>query len=120
MRRLIAAGVLLMVPITALLWVETYAKAEPMLLGFPFFIWVVIFNVFIVSQFCAFAKVFYTEGQGRRLLDGVPREPFELSERGARSGVGRGRLQHHRRDAIGMPSRGLIVGTNEVCQSPSD
>ncbi|HEX9641156.1 MAG TPA: hypothetical protein VGB13_07570, partial [Candidatus Krumholzibacteria bacterium] len=32
--------------------------------GVAFFIWVGIFNVFIVSQFWAFANDFYTEGQG--------------------------------------------------------
>ena len=37
MRRMTAAGVLLMVPIAALLWVESYAKVEPVLLRFPFF-----------------------------------------------------------------------------------
>lgn len=36
--------------------------------GIVFFIWVGIFNVFIVSQFWAFANDFYTEGQGRRLF----------------------------------------------------
>jgi AAA family ATP:ADP antiporter len=36
--------------------------------GIAFFIWVGIFNVFIVSQFWAFANDLYTEGQGRRLF----------------------------------------------------
>jgi hypothetical protein len=33
------AGVLLLAPITALLWVSSYARVEPLFLGFPFFIW---------------------------------------------------------------------------------
>jgi hypothetical protein len=33
------AGVLLLAPIVALLWVSSYAKVEPTFLGFPFFIW---------------------------------------------------------------------------------
>ena len=33
-----------------------------------FYIWLGIFNVFIVSQFWAFANDLYTEGQGRRLF----------------------------------------------------
>ncbi len=33
-----------------------------------FFIWVGIFNVFVISQFWAFANDIYTEGQGRRLF----------------------------------------------------
>ena len=49
MTRLTAAGVLLMVPIVALLWVDTYAKAEPELLGFPFFIWYQFLWVFLCS-----------------------------------------------------------------------
>jgi AAA family ATP:ADP antiporter len=36
--------------------------------GAMFYIWVGIFNVFIVSQFWAFANDIYTEGQGRRLF----------------------------------------------------
>lgn len=51
MMRMTAAGVLLMVPIAALLWVDTYAKAEPVLLGFPFFIWYQFLWVFLCS-FC--------------------------------------------------------------------
>jgi hypothetical protein len=47
--RLIAAGGLLMIPIVALLWVDTYAKADPELLGFPFFIWYQFLWVFLCS-----------------------------------------------------------------------
>jgi AAA family ATP:ADP antiporter len=36
--------------------------------GFAFYIWLGIINVFIVSQFWAFANDLYTEGQGRRLF----------------------------------------------------
>ena len=36
--------------------------------GVVFYIWIGIFNVFIVSQFWAFANDLYTEGQGRRLF----------------------------------------------------
>ena len=37
-------------------------------LGVVFYIWLGIFNVFVVSQFWAFANDVYTEGQGRRLF----------------------------------------------------
>ena len=37
-------------------------------IGVPFFIWLGIINMFIVSQFWAFANDIYTEGQGRRLF----------------------------------------------------
>jgi Protein of unknown function (DUF3311). len=36
---LFLAGILLMVPVVALLWVGSYAREEPTFLGFPFFIW---------------------------------------------------------------------------------
>ncbi len=36
--------------------------------GVAFYIWIGIYNVFIVSQFWAFANDLYTEGQGRRLF----------------------------------------------------
>jgi AAA family ATP:ADP antiporter len=36
--------------------------------GILFYIWIGIFNVFVVSQFWAFANDVYTEGQGRRLF----------------------------------------------------
>jgi ATP:ADP antiporter, AAA family len=36
--------------------------------GVAFFIWLGIFNVFVISQFWAFANDLYTEGQGRRLF----------------------------------------------------
>ena len=36
--------------------------------GFAFYIWLGIINVFIVSQFWAFANDLYTEGQGQRLF----------------------------------------------------
>jgi len=36
--------------------------------GVAFYIWLGIFNVFVISQFWAFANDLYTEGQGRRLF----------------------------------------------------
>jgi membrane protein implicated in regulation of membrane protease activity len=43
------AGVLLAIPIVALLLVGTYAKDEPRLAGFPFFIWYQFLWVLICS-----------------------------------------------------------------------
>lgn len=37
-------------------------------IGVVFYIWLGIFNVFVISQFWAFANDLYTEGQGRRLF----------------------------------------------------
>lgn len=36
--------------------------------GVVFYIWLGIYNLFVISQFWAFANDFYTEGQGRRLF----------------------------------------------------
>ncbi len=38
-RLLVLAGVLLLVPLVALLWVSSYARETPRLWGFPFFFW---------------------------------------------------------------------------------
>ena len=37
-------------------------------IGAPFYIWLGVFNVFVVAQFWSFANDLYTEGQGRRLF----------------------------------------------------
>ena len=46
---MIAAGVLLLIPIIALMAVPTYAKAGPELFGFPFFFWYQFLWVFLCS-----------------------------------------------------------------------
>ena len=43
------AGTLLIIPIVALLWVDSYARVEPTLAGFPFFIWYQFLWVFLCS-----------------------------------------------------------------------
>ena len=44
------------------------AGMSGMRIGIPFFIWIGLVNVFLVSQFWQFANDLYTEGQGRRLF----------------------------------------------------
>jgi Protein of unknown function (DUF3311) len=51
---LVAAGVLLMLPIVALMWVSSYARPEPKIAGFPFFIWYQFLWVFLCSA-CTYA-----------------------------------------------------------------
>ena len=46
---LVAAGVLLAIPVVALMWVDSYSKVEPKLGGFPFFIWYQFLWVFLCS-----------------------------------------------------------------------
>lgn len=48
---LVVAGVLLAIPVVALLLVNTYARKEPTLGGFPFFIWYQFLWVFLCSGF---------------------------------------------------------------------
>ena len=48
-RKMAAAGVLLLIPIVALMWVPSYARTEPELLGFPFFFWYQFVWVFVCS-----------------------------------------------------------------------
>ncbi len=44
-----AVAVLVLVPIVALMWVGSYAKADPKLWGFPFFYWYQLLWVFIAA-----------------------------------------------------------------------
>ncbi|BCS33665.1 MFS transporter [Luteitalea sp. TBR-22] len=51
---------------TLLVFASLRAAGTPV--GIVFYIWLGIFNVFVISQFWAFANDVYTEGQGRRLF----------------------------------------------------
>jgi len=51
---LVVAGVLLAIPIVALLWVSSYARETPRLWGFPFFFWYQFLWVFICAG-CTYA-----------------------------------------------------------------
>jgi hypothetical protein len=48
-RLLVAAGVCLLVPVLALLWVSSYARETPRLGGIPFFFWYQFAWVFLTS-----------------------------------------------------------------------
>jgi hypothetical protein len=48
-RKIVAAGVLLLIPVVALLWVSSYAREDPKLFGFPFFFWYQFVWVFLCS-----------------------------------------------------------------------
>ena len=47
--KLVAAGILLLIPIVALMWVPSYAREDPKLFGFPFFFWYQFMWVFLCS-----------------------------------------------------------------------
>ena len=44
-----AAAVLLLIPVAGLMWVASYARVEPAVAGFPFFIWYQFVWVFLCS-----------------------------------------------------------------------
>lgn len=46
---LVAAGLIMLVPVVALLWVGSYARAKPELFGFPFFFWYQLMWVFLTA-----------------------------------------------------------------------
>lgn len=46
---LVLAGILLVIPLIALLWVGSYDRIEPRLAGFPFFFWYQFLWVFACS-----------------------------------------------------------------------
>lgn len=68
----VAAGILLAAPFVALLWVNSYAKDEPRLWGFPFFYWYQLMWVVITS---ALTYVAY------RLVRGTERTRAQLTDR---------------------------------------
>jgi len=48
---LVAAGVCLLIPVIALMWVSSYARETPKLGGIPFFFWYQFAWVFLCSAF---------------------------------------------------------------------
>jgi membrane protein implicated in regulation of membrane protease activity len=65
------AGILLLAPFVALLWVSSYAKDEPRLWGFPFFYWYQLLWVFLASllTYGAYRLIRGTERTRARLTD---------------------------------------------------
>jgi Protein of unknown function (DUF3311) len=51
---LVVAAALLAIPVVALLWISSYAKVEPTVAGFPFFIWYQFVWVFLCAA-CTWA-----------------------------------------------------------------
>jgi hypothetical protein len=55
-RKMAAAGVLLAIPLIALMWVPSYTRTDPEVFGFPFFFWYQFIWVFLCSAltWCAY------------------------------------------------------------------
>ena len=67
---LAVAGVLLLVPIVALMWVGSYSRDEPRLAGFPFFIWYQFLWVFLCSAMTYTAYRIVLVARPRRPMTG--------------------------------------------------
>ena len=69
------AGVLLLLPIVALMWVSSYARIEPKLGGFPFFIWYQFLWVFLCSA-CTYAayRLVLKARPHRRMTSDAPKD----------------------------------------------
>jgi hypothetical protein len=63
---MVLAGVLLAVPLVALLWVGSYDRVEPRLAGFPFFFWYQFAWVFITSVLTYSAYRLIRAARGQR------------------------------------------------------
>lgn len=63
---LVLAGVLLLIPIVALMLVPTYARKEPAVGGFPFFFWYQFLWVFLCSAFTYAAYVVVRKARPHR------------------------------------------------------
>ena len=88
---LAAAGVLLLIPIVALMWVSSYSKVEPKLWGFPFFIWYQFLWVFLCSAMTWTAYKLVLKARPHRPMDEAQRRPHHKF----------GRHGRHERGAIG-------------------
>ena len=68
---LAVAAVLLALPMIALLWVSSYSRKEPVLWGFPFFIWYQFLWVFLCSAmtWCAYLLTLSARRDSRRDRD---------------------------------------------------
>ena len=73
---LAVAGVLLAIPVVALMWVSSYSRDEPRLAGFPFFIWYQFLWVFLCSGLTYAAYRLVLVARPHRPMDNL-REPGE-------------------------------------------
>jgi hypothetical protein len=73
---LVAAVVCLLIPLVALMWVSSYAKATPRLWGIPFFFWYQFAWVFVTSllTYTAHRLVIMARGQSHEPFSGHTRD----------------------------------------------
>lgn len=92
---LAVAGVLLMLPIIALMWVSSYSRVEPRLWGFPFFIWYQFLWVFLCSALTYTAYRLVLRARPHRAMGEAQRHPHQ---RGPQQG------RHERGATVGDPT----------------
>ena len=68
--KMVAAGVLLAIPLVALMWVPSYAKETPKLFGFPFFFWFQ-FALILLSAVLTATAYYVAKAADRRDREGV-------------------------------------------------
>lgn len=95
-RLLVVAGVLLALPIVALMWVSSYSRVEPKLWGFPFFIWYQFLWVFLCSAMTWTAYKIVLKARPHRPMGEAQRHPHTTSSATTSSGRGR-----HEKGSIG-------------------
>ena len=85
---LAVAGVLLALPIVALMWVSSYARIEPKLWGFPFFIWYQFLWVFLCSAMTYTAYRLVLKARPHRPMGDAQRQPHRQRGRHERGAIG--------------------------------
>ena len=63
---LVAAGICLLIPVVALMWVSSYARVTPTIGGIPFFFWYQFAWVFITSALTYAAHRLVLAARGQR------------------------------------------------------
>ena len=66
---LVAAGICLLIPIVALMWVSSYSRETPRLWGFPFFFWYQFMWVFLCAGLTYTAHRLVLKARGQRDRD---------------------------------------------------
>ena len=66
---IVAAGVLVAIPVVALMWVSSYARETPRLWGVPFFFWYQFLWVFLCSGFTYAAFIVVRKARPHRPMD---------------------------------------------------
>jgi hypothetical protein len=81
--QVVIVGVLILIPIVALMWVSSYAKREPELWGFPFFYWYQFCWVFAAAILTSIAYRIVVAHERRRVRPPSRRRPVDRTDDGS-------------------------------------